>query len=101
MHRRRCATLRAAREGYPEGAGELKKVFVDESARGAGVARAMLAALEDDARARGLTQLVLMTGIRQPEAIRLYVSCGYRPIAPVTARHRRNPHGLWFAKPLV
>lgn len=95
-----CATLRAARDGYPDGSGELKKVFVDESARGAGVARAMLQAIEDSARAHGLTQLVLMTGYRQPEAIRLYVSSGYRPVLPLTPRDRVNPHGLWFAKPL-
>ncbi|WP_258724648.1 GNAT family N-acetyltransferase [Cellulomonas sp. NS3] len=95
-----CATLRAAREGYPEGSGELKKVFVDESARGAGVARTMLQAVEDAARAHRLRQVVLMTGYRQPEAIRLYVSSGYRPILPLTPRDRINPHGLWFAKHL-
>jgi GNAT superfamily N-acetyltransferase len=95
-----CATLRSARDGYPEGSGELKKVFVDESARGNGVARALLQAVEGSARAHGLTQLVLMTGYRQPEAIRLYVSSGYRPILPLTPRGRVNPHGLWFAKPL-
>lgn len=95
-----CATLRAAREGYPEGSGELKKVYVAEEARGAGVARAMLQAVEDSARAHGLTLLVLMTGYRQPEAIRLYVSSGYRPILPLTPRDRINRHGLWFAKPL-
>lgn len=95
-----CATLRAARDGYPEGSGELKKVFVDESARGAGVARTMLQAIEDAARAHRLSRVVLMTGYRQPEAIRLYVSSGYRPILPLTPRDRVNPHGLWFAKHL-
>ncbi|GEA87814.1 GNAT family N-acetyltransferase [Cellulomonas cellasea] len=95
-----CATLRAARDGYPAGSGELKKVFVDERARGAGVARTMLQAIEDSARDHRLTQVVLMTGYRQPEAIRLYVSSGYRPILPLTPRDRINPHGLWFAKHL-
>ncbi|MBB2925458.1 GNAT family N-acetyltransferase [Cellulomonas cellasea] len=95
-----CATLRAARPGYPAGSGELKKVFVDERARGAGVARTMLQAIEDSARDHRLTQVVLMTGYRQPEAIRLYVSSGYRPILPLTPRDRVNPHGLWFAKHL-
>jgi GNAT superfamily N-acetyltransferase len=77
-----CASLRAARDGYPAGSGELKKVWVDDEARGAGAARALLAAIEDDARAAGLTSLVLQTGIRQPEAVTLYLSAGYRPIAP-------------------
>jgi GNAT superfamily N-acetyltransferase len=67
---------------YPEGSGELKKVWVDDEARGAGAARALLAAIEEDARAAGLTSVVLQTGIRQPEAVTLYLSAGYRPIAP-------------------
>jgi GNAT superfamily N-acetyltransferase len=77
-----CASLRAAKDGFPEGSGELKKVWVDDQARGAGAARALLAAIEDDARAAGLTSIVLQTGIRQPEAVTLYLSAGYRPIAP-------------------
>ncbi|KQY21785.1 GCN5 family acetyltransferase [Cellulomonas sp. Root485] len=77
-----CATLRAARDGYPAGSAELKKVWVDESARGSGAARALLTAIEDDARARGLTSVVLQTGIRQPEAVTLYLSAGYRPVVP-------------------
>ncbi|GEL97935.1 GNAT family N-acetyltransferase [Cellulomonas terrae] len=77
-----CATLRAARDGYPAGSAELKKVWVDEAARGSGAARALLAALEDDARERGLTSVVLQTGIRQPEAVTLYLSAGYRPVVP-------------------
>jgi GNAT superfamily N-acetyltransferase len=77
-----CATLRAARAGYPAGSGELKKVWVDESARGSGAARALLTAIEDDASARGLTSVVLQTGIRQPEAVSLYLSAGYRPVVP-------------------
>ncbi|WP_028050448.1 GNAT family N-acetyltransferase [Cellulomonas sp. URHD0024] len=77
-----CASLRAAKDGYPAGSGELKKLWVDDEARGAGAARALLTAIEDDARAAGLTSVVLQTGIRQPEAVTLYLSAGYRPIAP-------------------
>ena len=77
-----CASLRAARDGYPQGSGELKKVWVNDEARGAGAARALLSAIEDDARAVGLTSVVLQTGIRQPEAVTLYLSAGYRPIRP-------------------
>ncbi|MBO3083283.1 GNAT family N-acetyltransferase [Cellulomonas fengjieae] len=94
-----CATLRAARDGYPAGSGELKKVWVDDDARGSGAARALLAAVEDDARAHGLTSVVLQTGIRQPEAVSLYLSAGYRPVVPFF-----DPTGdflsLWMAKDL-
>ncbi|MGY4645247.1 GNAT family N-acetyltransferase [Cellulomonas sp. URHB0016] len=94
-----CASLRAGRDGYPEGSGELKKLFVDESARGAGAARALLAAVESDARGLGLTSVVLQTGIRQPEAVALYVACGYRPVVPF-GPYQDDLLSLCFAKTL-
>jgi GNAT superfamily N-acetyltransferase len=94
-----CSTLRAAREGYPPGSGELKKVWVDDDARGAGAARALLAAIEDDARALGLTSVVLQTGIRQPEAVTLYLSAGYRPVVPFFP-YDGDFLSLWMAKDL-
>ncbi|KRD44100.1 GCN5 family acetyltransferase [Cellulomonas sp. Root930] len=92
-----CATLRAAREGYPAGSGELKKVWVDDDARGAGAARALLTAIEDDARTHGLTSVVLQTGIRQPEAVTLYLSAGYRPVVPFFP-YDGDFLSLWMAK---
>jgi GNAT superfamily N-acetyltransferase len=92
-----CATLRAARPGYPAGSAELKKVWVEDSARGSGAARALLAAIEDDARERGLTSVVLQTGIRQPEAVTLYVSAGYRPVLPFFD-FTGDALSLWMAK---
>lgn len=94
-----CASLRAAREGYPEGSGELKKVWVDPVARGSGAARALLRAIEDGARAAGLRSVVLQTGIRQPEAVTLYLSTGYRPVAPF-GPYRDDVLSLLFAKDL-
>ncbi|WP_315098601.1 GNAT family N-acetyltransferase [uncultured Cellulomonas sp.] len=92
-----CATLRAARDGYPAGSGELKKVWVEDDARGAGAARALLTAIEDDARALGLTSVVLQTGIRQPEAVSLYLSAGYRPVVPFF-EYEGDDLSLWMAK---
>ncbi|MFF3323167.1 GNAT family N-acetyltransferase [Streptomyces sp. NPDC002889] len=65
--------------GYSDGDAELKRMYVIPEARGLGLARRILAALEDDARAAGRTRMVLETGIMQPEAIALYASCGYLP----------------------
>lgn len=59
---------------------ELKRMYVVPDARGRGLARAMLAHLEDTARAVGVEVMVLETGILQPEAIALYESSGYREI---------------------
>ncbi|WP_454041748.1 GNAT family N-acetyltransferase [Cellulosimicrobium sp. Marseille-Q8652] len=80
---------------------EVKKVFVRPAARGAGVARALTAALEDEARRRGATTLLLETGIRQPGAIALYRSLGFRAVLPYPPFDRGdNGVALCFAKPL-
>jgi GNAT superfamily N-acetyltransferase len=62
------------------GRAEVKRMFTVASHRGRGVARAVLAELERTAAAAGTTEMVLETGIVQPEAIALYLSSGYRPI---------------------
>ena len=59
---------------------ELKRMYVVPEARGKGLSRLMLAALEDRARGLGASRIVLETGNRQPEAISLYESSGYEPI---------------------
>lgn len=59
---------------------ELKRMFTVPAARGRGVARRVLAALEDSARERGCKRVILETGDKQPEAIALYLKCGYERI---------------------
>jgi GNAT superfamily N-acetyltransferase len=56
-------------------------MYVRPSARGRGIARALLAACEDAARELGYNELWLETGTQQPEAIALYLTSGYEPIA--------------------
>ncbi|MFD3758494.1 GNAT family N-acetyltransferase [Streptomyces sp. NPDC058622] len=68
-------------EGYADGDAELKRMYVVPEARGLGLARRILAVLEDDARAAGRTRMVLETGDQQPKAIALYFSSGYAPAA--------------------
>lgn len=67
-------------EGYAVGDAEIKRMFVLPEARGRGLARRILAALEADARAAGRARMVLETGIKQPEALELYASSGYAPV---------------------
>ena len=71
-----CGALRA----LAADAAEVKRMYVAPSARGRGIAAALLAELEDAARRRGWRTLRLETGLRQPEAISLYSGAGYRPI---------------------
>lgn len=61
---------------------EMKRLFVVDTARGLGLARAMVALLERDAAAAGRARLILETGTEQPEALALYASLGYRPVEP-------------------
>ncbi|MEO6501377.1 MAG: GNAT family N-acetyltransferase [Jatrophihabitantaceae bacterium] len=61
---------------------EVKRMYVAAAARGRGYARTMLAHLEDTARQAGVRWLLLETGQRQPEAVQLYLSCGYQPVPP-------------------
>ena len=64
------------------GVGEVKRMYVAPEARGRGVARSLLAALVAHARSSGMSRLQLETGTEQPEAVGLYESEGWTPIAP-------------------
>lgn len=77
-----------------DGACEIKRMFVAPEARGQGVARALLHALEDVARELGYAVVRLDTGPRQPHAQRLYESEGFAPIANFNA----NPVATYFAE---
>lgn len=60
--------------------GELKRMYVAPEMRGHGIGRALLDRLEAEAKAIGLTRLVLETGTRQEEALALYWRAGYTSI---------------------
>ncbi|GHB41563.1 N-acetyltransferase [Streptomyces xanthochromogenes] len=89
----------ANEENYRDGDAELKRMYVVPEARGRGLARRILAALEADARAAGRTRMVLETGTKQPEAITLYTSTGYEPCEKF-GHYRTYDTSRCFAKPL-
>jgi GNAT superfamily N-acetyltransferase len=77
--------------------GEIKRMWVAPEARGLGLARRLLEALEHAARANGLRALRLDTNKALPEPQRLYRSAGYAEIA----RYSDNPYAHhWFGKTL-
>jgi GNAT superfamily N-acetyltransferase len=78
---------------------ELKRMYVVDAMRGRGLARRLLAELERRAVAAGARRIVLETGTRQPEAIQLYRSSGYREVGRFGA-YRCHPLSRCFAKPL-
>jgi putative acetyltransferase len=82
------------------GQAEMKRVFVDPAARGKGVARAIMAALEREAARLGVTLMQLETGIRQPEAIALYRKFGYVERGPFGS-YKPDPLSLFMEKRLA
>lgn len=59
---------------------ELKRMYVTPEARGTGVAPLLVEAVLELAAEMGGSRVVLETGVRQPEAIRLYEKCGFTRI---------------------
>ena len=85
-----CAYLR----GLPSipRATECKRLYVKPSARGKGVAHALLDAQEDFARRRGLERIYLDSKDDLKVAIDLYAKRGYRPCK----RYNENPQATVF-----
>lgn len=71
-----CGAIRE----LPSGDVEVKRMFVPLESRGKGIASLVLLELENWARELSFTRCVLETGLKQPEAIRLYEKNGYEPI---------------------
>ncbi|MET9830141.1 GNAT family N-acetyltransferase [Streptomyces sp. NPDC006385] len=89
----------ANEEGYADGDAEIKRMFVVPEARGRGLARRILRALEDSARAAGRVRVVLETGTPLHEAMALYTASGYEPTANF-GPYRDYSDSRCFAKPL-
>lgn len=77
-----------------DGLCEIKRMYVAPAGRSRGVARALLGALEDAARALGYQRVRLDTGPEQPHAKALYLSAGYREIED----YNRNPAASFWAE---
>lgn len=76
---------------------ELKRMFVRPEYRGQGIARHLLGALERFAGQKGYHSIHLETGTRQPEALGLYESRGYRFI-PCFGDYADDPFSLCLEK---
>lgn len=85
--------------GLEDGDAELKRMFVVPTARGKGLARAVLRHLENSAAEAGRVRAILETGTEQPEAVALYASEGYLPITKFGV-YRDSPQSICMGKPL-
>lgn len=73
---------------------EVKRMYVRDTARGQGVADAILARIEQETRNAGLSLLRLETGIRQIPAMRLYARLGFRECAVFGDYARMAPNAI-------
>ncbi|QOV36106.1 GNAT family N-acetyltransferase [Streptomyces ferrugineus] len=89
-----CGALRRLEPG----AGEIRHVWVHPAARRLGLARRLLAALEQEAAARDLTVVRLDTHAALTEAQAMYRACGYTDIP---AYDDNVYAGHWFEKRLA
>lgn len=76
---------------------EIKRMYVAPGHRGNGVAVALLEAAESAAASAGAERVVLQTGDRQPDAVRLYEREGYTRI-PVYPPYHLVPNSLCYQK---
>ncbi|ASA26263.1 GNAT family N-acetyltransferase [Paenibacillus donghaensis] len=95
-----CGGLRPLDSIGYEGAMELKRFYVDGRCRKLRIATRMLVFLEQQASAAGYRELRLETGIKQPEAIGLYMKHGYRPIE-LYGPYIGDPDSLCYGKQLA
>jgi DNA-binding MarR family transcriptional regulator/GNAT superfamily N-acetyltransferase len=81
----------------PDGSAEIKRMWVHDGWRGAGLGARLLRHLEDRAREHGYAVVRLDTNDTLTEAIAMYERAGYRAIA----RYNDNPWArCWFEKDL-
>ena len=77
---------------------EMKRMFVDPSARGEGVGQALAVAVIEAAKARGFSMMKLDSLARLKPAMTLYRSLGFKETAPYNTNP--EPDVVYFALPL-
>ena len=83
----------------PGGAAEMKRLFVDPAARGKGVGRSIVGAIEGAAIQEGVATLLLETGIKSIEALHLYRRLGFAECGPFAA-YLPDPLSIFMLKRL-
>lgn len=92
-----CGAIRVVGQDYAE----IKRIYVDPSSRGLGLAKAILNRLESESRLLGLFEMKLETGISQPEAISLFERCGYAQVPAFGDYPINDPYSYFMQKTLT
>lgn len=85
---------------YSENCMEIKRMYVEATHRGQGIAATILNELETWALALGSHTCILETGKKQPEAIALYTKANYH-IIPNYGQYAMVENSICFAKKLA
>jgi len=80
---------------------EVKRVYVRPAARGLGLARRIMARIEEEARREGRPIARLEAGIHQPEALGLYRALGYVERGPFGDYPVDDPNSVFMEKSLI
>ncbi|OGU75829.1 MAG: hypothetical protein A2V93_02495 [Ignavibacteria bacterium RBG_16_34_14] len=76
---------------------EIKRMFVKKEFRGFGISKLILNDLENVAKERKYKRIVLETGVRQPEAVRLYEKYKYKRMK-CYGRYANDSESICFEK---
>jgi putative acetyltransferase len=79
---------------------EVKRVYVAPRARGLGIAKRIIEALEAATRAAGLSTMRLETGIHQPDAIALFEKVGFIQCASFGDYPEDDPYSVFMERRL-
>src|SRR4051794_10438724 len=79
---------------------EVKRIYVPPRARGLGLAKLILARLEQETRTLGLRLMRLETGMLQPEALSLFAATGFAPRGPFGDYPANDPYSVFMEKVL-
>jgi putative acetyltransferase len=88
-----CGALRR----YDDTSGEIKRMYVAPENRGLGIGHRILSELEEGARSLRMSRVLLETGVYQPEALALYVRCGFNRI-PCFGEYASSPRSICMEK---
>jgi putative acetyltransferase len=93
-----AAVLHGGEAGEPPYA-EIKRMWVQEGARGIGLGEAILKYLETETASLGVRILRLETGVNSHPARRLYAKCGYFLVDPF-GDYEDDPLSVFYEKTL-
>jgi putative acetyltransferase len=79
---------------------EVKRVYVSRRARGLGVAKHLIKALEEATRDAGLRIMRLETGIYQPDALALFEKVGFTRISSFGGYPQDDPYSVFMERKL-